>query len=130
MDIYLSINNREKVIKLPVLPEEFNITSPQNNEVFNACAGELNLIGELGLKSISWTSFFPCKEVKYSKENKLLGWELVNELEELRKRKLPFRLIITDTPINMAVTIDSFEYGLKAGPEHVRYTIELKEFRV
>lgn len=128
MDIYLSINNREKVIKIPVLPSEINISSSQGNETFAAVSGNLNIIGNLELKTLSWNSFFPCSKRKYSHDSSFFGWEYIKELEEMRKRKIPFRLIITDTPINMPVTIDSFEYGLKKGPQDIYYSIELKEF--
>lgn len=50
MDIYLSVNNREQVICLPVLPAEFTITKPQKNEVFETVNhGELKLIGKAQL---------------------------------------------------------------------------------
>lgn len=130
MDIFLSINNREKVVQIPVLPSEITITSPQSNEKYTTTVGELNLIGNMGLKSLSWNSFFPSKKTNYSKNNTMFGWDLVNEIENMRKRKLPFRLIITETPINMAVTIDSFEYGLKAGAKDIQYSISLSEFNL
>ena len=34
MDIYLSVNNREQVLRLPVLPPEFTVSKPQSNETF------------------------------------------------------------------------------------------------
>ncbi|MBN7773166.1 hypothetical protein [Clostridium aminobutyricum] len=130
MEIILSINNREKVIHLPVLPSEVMIQSPEQNETYQTIGlGEVNLIGNKGLKSLSFSSFFPEKAVSYSKSNEMFGWEYVNELENLRDRKLPFRLVITETPINMPVTIDTFEYGLRAGTNYIQYSLELKEFR-
>lgn len=115
MDIYLSINNRERVIKVPYLPPELTISSPQGNETFQTVNNELNLIGNLGLKGISFSSY--CDD-----------WEFVNILEELRKRKLPFRMVITDTKINIAVTIDNFDYSMKQGKK-IYYILSLKEFR-
>lgn len=130
MEIILSINNREKVIYIPVLPSELMIQSPEQNETYQTIGlGEVNLIGNKGLKSLSFSSFFPEKSVSYAKHNEMFGWEYVNELENLRDRKLPFRLVITETPINMPVTIDTFEYGLKAGTKDIQYSLELKEFR-
>ena len=131
MDIYLSINNREKVIQIPVLPSEFTIQSPQQNETYQTIGiGEINLIGFKGLKSVSFSSMFPAKKVAYSKNSSIFGWEYVNLIEPLRERKIPFRLVITGTPINMAVTIENFEYGMKAGTKDIQYTIEFKEFRL
>lgn len=130
MDIFLSINNREKVIQLPVLPAEFAVQSAQQNEIYQTVSiGEINLIGNKALKTIAWSSFFPAKRLSYSKNKTMFSWDYVRELETMRERKLPFRLIITDTLINMPVTIDSFEYGMKAGTMDIQYSIELKEFR-
>ena len=59
MDIYLSVNNRAEVLRLPVLPPEFTVSKGRNNEVFETVSqGQLNLIGTQALKKISWSSFF------------------------------------------------------------------------
>lgn len=130
MDIILSINNREKVIQLPVLPEELTITSPSQNETYQTItAKEITLIENVGLKTIGFSSIFPANKVTYSKNSSMFGWEFIKEIESMRDRRLPFRLIVTETPINMPVTIESFEYGLKAGTKDIEYSIEFKEFR-
>lgn len=130
MDIFLSINNREKVIQIPVLPEEFTIQSPSQNESYQTItAKEITLIGETALRTIGFSSIFPAKKLTYSKNSSMFGWDFIKEIEELRNRRLPFRLILTETPINMPVTIESFEYGQKAGTKDINYTIEFKEFR-
>ena len=130
MDIFLSINNREKVIQLPVLPSEFTIQSPSQNESYQTVnAKEITLIEEKGLKTISFSSVFPAKKHTYSKSSSMFGWEFIKEIEAMRDRKLPFRLILTDTPINLPVTIESFEYGLRSGTKDIEYSIEFKEFR-
>lgn len=129
MDIYISINNREKVIQLPIIPEQITISSPQNNESYETISlGELNLIGKMGLATIEFSSFFPAAPLSFSHNDTMFGWDYVTLFEELRKRRLPFRIIITDTPINMAVTIENFDYGMQAG-KHIYYTMSLKEFR-
>lgn len=127
MDFYLSINNRERVIQLPVPPSEFTLSSPQSNETFSTVEGDLKLIGNLGLKTISFSSLFPLQESRISRNNDMLGWDYINLIEELRERKLPFRFMISETPINIAVTIDEFEYGLGRG-DFIRYSITLSEF--
>ncbi len=129
MDFFISINNREKVVQIPVVPEEITISSPQNNESYETISlGELNLIGKMGLATLEFSSFFPAYPLSFSKSNAMFGWEYVEFFEEQRKRRLPFRIIITETPINMAVTIENFEYGMKQG-KHIYYTLSLKEFR-
>jgi len=130
MDIYLSINNREQVIKLPVVPSEFQIQSPQNNEKFNTITqGDIKLIGNRGLKSIVLQSFFPSKNYDFNRDNTYKAWEYVEIIESWKDRRIPIRLIITDTPINIPVTIENFDYGERDGSRDIYYTLELSEFK-
>jgi hypothetical protein len=130
MDIFLSINNREQVIQLPVVPEEFNITSPWSNQVFNTITlGDINLIGLRGLKGISWSSFFPNHDYPFLRDRTMSAWEYAHAIEEIRVRRVPVRLIITDTLMNIAVLIDEFDYGVKDGSGDVYYSISFSEFK-
>lgn len=130
MDIFLSINNREQVIQLPVLPKEFKIPSPEKHEVFDSISlGEIKLIGPDGLRDFTIQSFFPAKDYPFSRDNAYKGWEYVEIIESWRARKLPMRIIITDTPINMAFVIDDFEYGEQDGTGDVYYSLSISEFK-
>lgn len=130
IDIYISINNREKVLKIPVVPEEFNVTSPFNNQTYSTISqGDIKLIGLRGLKAISWESFFPAHDYPFRRDNTYDAWEYVNTLEEFRDRRIPVRLIITGTGINIPATIDEFSYGLKDGSKDVHYSITFSEFK-
>ncbi len=51
-------------------------------------------------------------------------------IEEWKSRRVPIRLIITDTPINMACTIRNIEYGEQDGSRDVYYTLALEEFKL
>lgn len=131
MDIYLSINNREQVIQLPILPSEFEITSPQKHETFETInQGDLKLIGPDGLKSITIDTFFPKKPYAFSRVKNKKGWEYVKTIEAWRKREIPMRLTITGTPINMAVVIDNFDYGVRDGSGDIYYTLSLSEYKL
>ncbi|MTI57489.1 hypothetical protein [Geosporobacter ferrireducens] len=130
MDIYLSINNREQLITLPVLPTEFRIQSGMKNDTYDTISqGEIKLIGMETLKSISIQSFFPSKDYSFLKDRAYKGWEYVNMLEAWKTRRVPIRLVISDTPVNMACTIESFEYGLQDGSGDIYYTLTLSEFK-
>lgn len=129
MDIFLSINNREQVIQLPVVPSEYEISSPQNNETFETInQGELKLIGLKGLRTISFSSFFPNKRYPFRTNYAYKGYQFVRLIERWRERRLPVRLIITDTPINIAVAINDFSYKEQDGTRDVYYSITLEEF--
>lgn len=126
----MSINNREQVIQLPVLPQSFEVSSPHNHETFETInQGQLKLIGLEGLKSLRLQSFFPVNEYPFNRDNTYKGYEYVNLIEEWRKRRIPIRLIITDTPINLPVVIDDFSYSERDGSGDVYYTLDLSEFK-
>lgn len=130
MDIFICTDDRKEVIKLPVLPSEIMIKSPQKNEVFESISiGELKLIGTKGLKSISLSSFFPAKDYPFLKDRTYKGFEYVNIIEKWRDSKKPLRLIITETNINMPIVIDDFEYGTNDGSGDIYYTLNISEYK-
>jgi hypothetical protein len=128
MDIFLSVNNREEILQIPVIPPEFSISKPQNNSVFEtATQGELKILGVPKLRSISFNSFFPVRDYPFLKTREKWGFEYTETLDRWISQKLPMRLVITETPINMAVCVDSFEYTIgKDG--NLNYSISLSEF--
>ena len=128
MDIYLSVNNRADVMCLPVLPSSFTISKPQSTEIFETVSqGELQLIGVPKLKGITISSFFPVRDYPYLRDTSMKGWEYVYKIDTWIEQKLPIRLVITDTPINMAVAVKDFEYTIKTDGD-LWYTLELVEF--
>jgi len=130
LDIYLSVNNREQVICLPVLPAEFTISKPQKNEVFETVTqGELKLIGKPGLKSITISSFFPIRDYPFLKDRTYKGFEYVYIIDKWIEAKYPIRLIITETPINMVCCVDDFQYSIKKDGD-LYYTLTLSEFKL
>lgn len=130
MDIFMSINNREQVIQLPIVPSEFKIASPVNHETYTTInQGDMKLIGQRGLKSLGIDTFFPSKVYPFNRDNTYKGWEYVEIFEAWIDRRLPIRLVATNTPINMLMTIDSFEYGLQDGSGDVYYSMQLSHFK-
>ncbi|MBM7577665.1 hypothetical protein [Jeotgalibacillus terrae] len=129
MDIFLSINNREQVIRLPIVPEEFEIKLPYNNETFNRLDQKaLRLIGLEGLKTITLQSFFPNRYYSFARDQTYRGFEYIEIIEAWMARRVPIRLIITDTPINMAASIDEITYTPRDGSTDVYYTLSLSQF--
>ena len=123
LDIYLSVNNREEVLRLPVLPPEFTVSKPQSNETFETVTrGQLKLIGRPSLKSISWDSFFPVRDYPFLRDRSDTAFGYLYTIETWISKKLPIRLIITETPINMACSVDDFSYTIKKDGD-MRYSI-------
>lgn len=131
MDIFLSINNREQVIQLPIVPSEISIPNPQNNEVFSTLnIGDIALIGPEGLRQFTIESFFPSKHYPFNRSNRYFGWEYVELIQNWRKRDLPMRVVMTGTPINMPFIIDDFTYTVKHGTNDIYYTLSMSEFEL
>lgn len=137
MDIFLSVNNREEVLQIPIIPPSFTITKPQTTEKFETVSGEeILLIGTPKLKSIGIESFFPVREYPYIHHTynpNMWGWDYVYMIDTWIERKLPIRLIITydhkDTPINMAVAVTSFEYSMKTDGD-LWYRLEFEQMNL
>ena len=118
------------MLKLPVVPKEFTVSKPQANEVFETVSGrELRLIGTPKLKSISWSSFFPRNEYPFLRDTTYKGFGYPYIIDTWISKKLPIRLVITDTPINMAVAVESFEYSIGSSGD-LEYSITLGEVRL
>lgn len=131
--IFLSINNNEKVIQLPVPPEDYEVPSPWKNEQSDGMQGSLNRIGRRGLKSIQIKSFFPERghDYPFLQNRSMWGMDYVEEIERWRARRLPLRLIIVGgggkKNVNMAVTLDEFDHGIgKSGD--IDFSMKMTEF--
>lgn len=117
-------------MRLPVLPPEFTVSKGRNNEVFETVSqGQLNLIGTQALKKMSWSSFFPCRDYPFLRDRNDTAFGYLYTIDTWYERKLPIRLIITDTPINMAVTIDDFSYTIGRDGD-MKYSITLSEVKL
>ena len=128
MDIFLSVNNREQILQLPVVPPEFTITKPRKNDTFEtASQGDLKLLGTEGLKGIVINSFFPVRDYPFLRSRAYKGFEYVYIIDTWLNSKLPIRLIVTETPINMAITVDNFSYTIKSDGD-LYYTMECSQF--
>ena len=130
MDFYLSYNNNEEQLRLPVTPSDFELSQRNNNTVININAlGEINLIGKKGLASISLSSFFPAQEYYFCKYTGVpKPYECVKMIQKWRDSGRPIRLIITGTSINYAMTIENFIFSEQDGTRDVYFTLELREY--
>lgn len=135
VDIILSVNNNQDSIYFPVISANLpEISSPQANETFNAITGDLNVIGAMGLRTLTLTSFFPVnKNYKFIRSKALAnGWDYVEWIEKYRAQYIPFRLVIIETNgterLNMACTIDDFKYNLNKA-NNINYSLNFREYK-
>lgn len=130
MEFWLSWQNNKERLRLPVLPSSFEVEVGNMNTRVNINElGNINLIGKSDLKEMILESFFPDQEYYFVEYNGFpKPYECVNIIEKWRSSGKPIRLIITDTPINLAMTIENFSYGERDGTGDVYYTLELAEY--
>lgn len=135
--VYFWFNNGEQIVTLPVVPPDFPMNLPeQNNEIYSGLSLDYNRIGTYALQKMSWSSFFPvCKRRQpYMPEGAFLdGWKYIQFFKEGRDRKIPFRIMVWDVEnfsmrLNMPCTVDSLDYTV-ARNGYIHYTISLTEYR-
>ena len=79
------------------------------------------------LKSISWDSFFPTRDYPFLRCVRLSdAWQYGYKIDTWIARKYPIRLVISGTPINMAVKVTQFDYKLGQTGD-IEYSIAFKE---
>jgi len=131
--IVFSANNNEEIMVLPVIPNDIEVPQPQNNEEFITINnGVLQLIGDMGLRTLSISSIFPTHDYKWIKKGSSSdGWSYVNFFKKWRDKRVPIRIVMTSnskTLLNMACTVDNFTPS-EAKNGDIRYTLEIHEYR-
>lgn len=130
MEFWLSFNNFAEKLQLPVPPAEFSMTTGNLNETINITnLGDINQIGGEALAEIEISSFFPVRPAPYATPSIPDPYQAVEQIEKWRKSGWPIRLIITETPVNLACAISSFVWGERGGSRDVDYSLKLKEYR-
>ena len=124
---------KEQLVQLPVNPEQLKVTGDAENETSTVVnLGQLSDIGFPNLKELSIESFFPYRSgAGYINTNGAFEGPdfYIDFFEKIKNNRDYFRLIITDTPIDMLVSIEGFEYTYQYGTDDVDYTLNLKEYK-
>jgi len=133
-DIGFFINYDNVVVQLPVNPDKVTVTYSGNNDTKEIIQlGQINILKDRKLATISFNSFFPESDwfPAVRTRGKFKKPEFyVNFLLKIMNEKRPCRLVITGININIKVSIESFEYYHQAGDhEDMYYTLEFKEYR-
>jgi hypothetical protein len=126
--------NEGKRIQLPVNPEVMSVASPFGFEdVEVAQLGEITVIGDVKLREVSFSTFFPREyNPTYCEYSNLpRPMDIYNLLERWKRERKPIRFTVTGTIINFDVTIREFtaEPEKAGSPGDVYFTISLKEYR-
>lgn len=132
--ISLFAKYKERLVQLPVNPEDINISGAANNNTSDTVGqGEINDLGFAKLKELTISSFFPKNyngELYINTGGSFQDPDYyIKFFEDIKKAREPFRLIITDININMLVSIENFDYTYQYGTDDVDYSLELKEYK-
>ena len=113
--------------QLPVKPSDYTVSVSHKNTVVNVIqVGDVNLIGNTGLREISLKSFFPAKDYNFSNNaGRKQPLTYVEKIESWRKSGTPIRVIITGT-LNMEATIESFVWGEQDATGDIYYTCNIQ----
>lgn len=122
----------KKVLTLPVTPESYSLSTSQNNQTVNIVSlGDINLMGNKGLKELSFSSFFPGEKIHggYQAQAAFRSpFVLCNTILNWKNNKQIIRVIITGTNINTEFLINEFSYEQKDATGDVYYSIALSEY--
>lgn len=126
--VYLQSNGSR--LQFPVAPAAFEVSVKQNNSTININnIGELNMVGKTGLATMSLSSFFPAQQYTFCSCTADDPYSYINKIDAWRTSGKPCRFIISGTPVNYAVTIDSFKWGERDGSSDVYFSLDFKEYR-
>lgn len=133
MNITISDIRGDEVFILPHVPSEIEYPTESNNETLETLSGNIRIVGDEGLQSVSWSGIFPLnRRYKWAKVGSLLnGYNYIKFIESMKKKRVPVRVVITDntfrTIFNSLVSIDSFNYK-KDKALDISYQISVTEF--
>lgn len=124
----LSYNNNEKVIQLPVVPDNLpNILQELENSTVTTYTKTLTLLGNRKPRSFSLELFLPTKDYEFCKGN---GLEVLELIEYVTDNKIPARLVIVDNLtelLNIAIAINSYKYNYDTA-KNIKATIDCTEY--
>lgn len=118
---------------MPHVPADIEHGGACDNTSINTLDGNIRVMGDIQLKTVSWTGILPVnKNYSWQKYGSLLdGYEYIKFFESMMANKLPVRVVITDSDdislLNSLMSIDSFNYH-KDRAKDFTYTIVLTEF--
>jgi nucleoid-associated protein YgaU len=132
MEMWFSFDNGNERLQVPVHPGEITFKFGSKNETVSiAGLGDITIIQDKPLEEISFSSYFPAaKDYTWAHPNVHEPQVYIDYLLKWKNSGKPMRFIITETRINMACTIEEFEYSEKAGDVGTYYyNITFREYR-
>ena len=114
------------IFSFPIVPANINFGAENIIEKVDTIAGKINYLKDIDFNVISFSLFFPSTYYPFSNNYEAFGIDCVNKVEELKRKDLPIKLVITGIGLVLKCYITKFEYNTT--PEgDIEYTIEFQE---
>ena len=122
---------KDKAVRLPVVPSEFERVIDANYETNNIIGlGDIATFAGNGLAQLSLSSFFPNHEYSFNAySNVPKPYDIAHIFKEWKNKGTVVRVILTGTDINQEMYITNYSYGEKDGTGDVYYSMDLLEYR-
>lgn len=130
-EFWLSFNNNAERLQLPVNPSELSIGNGTQNETHSISRlGEITILQDPSLKTFDFSSFFPLFYAPFCSYRDIpKPWEAVQTIDRWKASGKPIRFIVTNTPINYAVSIEDFPYRENQDVGTIYFDLSLKEYK-
>jgi phage tail protein X len=116
-------------LQLPVTPPSFTVEHGINIETINIhTIGDVNIAGYSTLATLKIECLFPAQSYSFA----LASQEPYSYVEVFKKwcsERVVVRFIVSDTPVNLPVLVQSITYSEQDGTNDVYATITLREYR-
>lgn len=129
--MWITYNAEAEKIRIPVLPETFNVSIGSNNSSVDVVG-----LGEIVIKQarpafqFSFSSFFPKKTFPGLSVTPSSPLAYVEKLKKWYEGDKPVHLILTDMGVDKFCTIEQFNYYEQGGDVGtIHYDLTLKEYR-
>lgn len=117
---------------LPVTPWKYQVSMGQLNKIVDILDfGEAQLFGNPKLAKLSFSCFFPSltHEYPFVVGDAREPSDCVALMQKWKEGKKPVRVIITDSPFNLAMAIESFEWQEQDTSRDIYYKLEFTEWK-
>lgn len=131
-NIYISNKDKSKVLKLPIVPEEFPLLSKtiENEEFKSYSNGTYNNIKPIGLDTFTLDCWLPIKKYTFAKSD-VMADDVINLINNALNNKEYIQITIIangKSYINDKYSIESWSYGVKKNGDY-SYSLGVKQYR-
>lgn len=116
---------------LPVTPKSYSWENGINIETVNIDGlGDLALPGRKALDTRPIDCFFPAHSYDFNEPDTVLNpFVYVEQIEKWTQGRTPLRYIVSGTPVNASVLIQSLKYGEEDGTNNIYGVITLRQYQ-